>query len=71
MFQIVDGTYGYAVDLKEIPPLPISDDGCPGLKDYAFALTKAIQTGVVKEPGKYLITVNASANEWKIFTIVE
>jgi hypothetical protein len=39
--------------------------------DYAWALTEAIKTGVITEPGKYGIHIDTKANRWEVFKIIE
>lgn len=38
---------------------------------YADALTAAIETGVITEPGKYGIHIDRQTNRWEVFKIVE
>jgi hypothetical protein len=60
----------FVVDLPVLPKLPIHDGGASELKPYAEALTTAIETGIVKEPGKYAIDF-ITATDWKIYTVNE
>lgn len=38
---------------------------------YAEALTDAIETGVITEPGKYGIHIDQQNNRWDVYKIVE
>lgn len=38
---------------------------------YAEALTSAIATGIVTEPGKYGIHIDIETNRWEVFKIIE
>lgn len=60
MFQKIDGHFGFVIDLKKIPELPVSDGGIEALTDYAKALTKAIETQQIAQPGKYLVETNGT-----------
>ena len=57
MLQKINDRFGFVADLKEMPKLPINDDGIPELTRYAEALTHAIESGIISKPGKYLVEV--------------
>lgn len=70
MLQIVDGLGVFVVDFATMPELPIRGD-LPGSSDYAWALTDAIETGIVTEPGKYGIHVSQDRQRYDIYKIIE
>jgi len=54
MFQDIEGHHCYVVELATFPPpLPIHDGGDPSLTLYAEAMNAAIESGQIREPGKY------------------
>jgi hypothetical protein len=75
MLQTVDGRRVYVVEFDTMPELPITwKDNQEAL--YAQALTDAIQNGVIKEPGKYGITLDNPVDQtvtlsYSIYTIKE
>lgn len=69
MLQTIEGTEVYVVDFTEMPELPIHGTSVESI--YAQALTDAIETGIITEPGKYGITVNRITRTYEIFAINE
>ena len=71
MLQMVEGEVGYVVEFDTMPELPITGAGMEGY--YAEALTQAIVTGTVTEPGKYFIIIDwaTEPHDWHIFTVEE
>jgi len=66
----VNGKQLYVVHLDEIPDLPITGEGYVQ-KQYAGALTQAIATGMIKEPGIYGIEVEFPSTKWSVYQITE
>lgn len=73
MFQTIDGIDVFVIVLSEDPTtmLPITSPDAPSLVPYAQALDAAIREGVVKEPGKYGISITDSGQHWNVFKIIE
>jgi hypothetical protein len=73
MLQNIEGRNVYVVDLDELPVtmLPIHDGDNRLLRPYADALDDAIRNGIVTQPGKYGIWINAFGTRYEIFRIVE
>lgn len=72
MLQNVDGREVYVVVIPEGPSLfPFNDGGDPNLTPYAEALNAACLQGLVREPGKYGIEIDAFLNSWAIYKINE
>lgn len=71
MLQIVDGRQVYVVDFDAMPELPIT--GVGEEIPFARALTAAIESGLISEPGKYGIEVVEEHGrlDYTIFAIVE
>lgn len=71
--QMVDDKIVYVVDFDTMPDLPIT--GTDVERPYADALTEAIRTGVISEPGKYGIHVDFTnfplTFNWSAFKIKE
>lgn len=70
MLQTIEGITVYVVDFDTMPELPITGrNETEGL--YAEALTAAIQTGVIREPGKYGLEVNRLTRMFHVYNIIE
>jgi hypothetical protein len=71
MLQAVDGKIVYVVDLYTMPELPITGNGWE--RPYADALTQALVQKVIKEPGKYGISIDFTKTplHWDVFKIIE
>lgn len=57
MLQTIEGRTVFVVDFDTMPELPITGEGEED--PYARALTDAILTGQITEPGKYGIEIDA------------
>lgn len=66
--QIVEGIPMYVVELPDNPKslLPIRVKWQPRLRLYVAALNIAIRTDMIREAGKYGITVDKAANNWHL-----
>lgn len=68
MLQTIDGREVYVVVFDTMPELPITYS-TDEEKPYALALETAIKAGVLTEPGKYGIYVEATEGPKPIYNI--
>lgn len=87
MYQTIKGKTVYVVDFDTMPELPITGlttgekaydvltkHPCTGLRydgSIAQALTSAIETGVITEPGKYGVHLVPGTLDYEIYKIIE
>lgn len=84
MLTTLDNKPVYVVDLKEIPETPIMGfisvveeyyiklvEPYRTRSRYAEALSKAIETGIITEPGKYAIYLVPGKDLFEVYTISE
>jgi len=71
MLQVIHGIQLYIVDFDAMPELPVT--GVGEEEPYARALTDAIETGTITEPGKYGIQIMESEDrlDYSIWAIKE